>query len=31
MRALLFKGRELDELWRVAEGKWPYEKYVQVG
>ncbi|KAF5843594.1 hypothetical protein DUNSADRAFT_12856 [Dunaliella salina] len=28
MRALMGVGRSMDELWRVAEGKWPYPKYL---
>lgn len=27
MKDLLAKGRTLDELWRVAEGKWKYPDY----
>ncbi len=27
MNELISKGRLLDELWRVAEGKWKYSDY----
>jgi hypothetical protein len=30
MRALMVAGRSMDELWRVAEGKWKYSDYLKV-